>query len=74
MAQTMLKLCEVRARLRDTNLAALARSTGLSHKTLCDVMSERNKNPAYLTIERLSDYLTERVATQKAGGNTPAQP
>jgi len=53
----MLSLEEIRDKLRDRNLAAVARETGISHITVWKVRSGNQSNFSYATIRILSDYL-----------------
>ena len=58
---TMLRLEQIKIYLRDRNLKAVARDTGLSYMTVRRVALGLTK-PDYETIEKLSDYVEEKIA------------
>jgi DNA-binding phage protein len=56
--KTMLRADEIRRRLRDRNLSAVAREAKVSRPVLYQIMRE-DTDPRYSTVERLSDYLED---------------
>jgi len=55
----MLSLEEIRERLKDRNMAEVARKTGISHITVWKLRSGAQDNFSYATIKALSDYFGE---------------
>lgn len=53
----MLTLDQIKERLRDSNLRAVAQSSGVNYHTLIKLMNEEGRDPAYSTVKALSDYL-----------------
>lgn len=53
----MLTVEEIREGLRDRNLRAVARSTGLHPNTVYTIADGKNTNPSHRTLKKLSDYL-----------------
>ena len=53
----MLSLTEIRALLRDRNLAEVARRSGVHRNTLQRIM-RGDANPSFNTVYALSSYLT----------------
>ena len=53
----MLTVQEVRERLRDMNLSAVARSTGVSYFKLVNITTSMNYDPKYSVMRKLDDYL-----------------
>jgi len=49
---------EIQERLKDRNLMAIARNTGISHVTIWKIANGA-KNCNYLVIKKLSDYFKE---------------
>lgn len=56
----MLSLAEIKERLKDRNLAHVARETGLSHMTVWKIRNNA-EGCSYATAETLSDYLEENL-------------
>ena len=56
----MLSLAEIKERLKDRNLAHVARETGLSHMTVWKIRNNAD-GCSYATAETLSDYLEENL-------------
>lgn len=56
--KTMLRASEIREILKDRNISAIARYSGISRPVLYQIMREET-DPRYSTMERLSDYLTD---------------
>lgn len=42
--------------LKTSNKSAVAKATGLSSKTVCDVASGRQKQPQFETVRRLAEH------------------
>ena len=57
----MLPLTEIKALLRDRNLAEVARQSGVHRNTIYRLMHGAPK-PSYATVSALSVYLTGRAA------------
>jgi transcriptional regulator with XRE-family HTH domain len=55
----MLTLEQIKDRLDDRVIAAVAARTGIHRNTLDRIKSGANKNPTYHILSRLSDYLEE---------------
>jgi len=55
MDTTVLKPDEIRNKLRDSNLTAVSRNSGVSYKVLYKFM--QGADPKFSTIEKLSHYL-----------------
>jgi len=53
----MLTIEEIREKLQDKNLEAVARRTGLSRQTLSNIRNDKVIAPSYKTIKIISDYL-----------------
>lgn len=56
--KTILRVEEIRRRLKDRNLSAVSREAEISRPVLYQIMRE-DTDPRYSTIERLSDYLED---------------
>ena len=56
--KTMLRVDEIRRRLKDRNLSAVSREADISRPVLYQIMRE-DTDPRYSTIERLSDYFED---------------
>lgn len=56
--KTILRVEEIRRRLKDRNLSAVSREADISRPVLYQIMRE-DTDPRYSTIERLSDYLED---------------
>jgi DNA-binding phage protein len=54
--RTILKLDDIRAKLQDRNLTAVAKSANVSRPVLYQIM-RGSTDPKFSTIEKLSDYL-----------------
>lgn len=50
----------IRGKLKDRNLRAVAKNTGLSYRTVWSISNGKNATPAYNTVRILKDYLIER--------------
>lgn len=55
----MLRLSEIRERLKDRNLMEVHRRTGIGYSNLHGISSGLKTNPTYKIIEKLSDYLEQ---------------
>jgi len=53
-------LDDLRAALRDLNLAAVSRACGVSHNTLIGIRTGRIKRPIRRTMARIEAYLNGR--------------
>lgn len=53
----MLKLDEIVKRLKDRNLATVARHSGVSYTSLWQIANNLQTHPKYKNVEKLSDYL-----------------
>jgi len=56
--KTILRLDVIREKLKDRNLSAVSRGANISRPVLYQIMN-KDTDPRYQTIERLSDYLEE---------------
>lgn len=52
-----MELNEVKKRLRDRNLAEVARQCGLKRQTVWLIASGTTKNPSYEHVKKLVEYL-----------------
>ncbi len=57
----MLTIEEIRARLQDRNLRAVADNTGVYYQTVVEIANGKNENPTYKNLKALSDYLEGRA-------------
>jgi DNA-binding Xre family transcriptional regulator len=57
----MLKIDEIRERLRDRRLTVVADETGLAYDTVRRVAAGKFTNISYETVARLSDYLEKNA-------------
>lgn len=57
----MMKLDDIRRRLRDRRMAVVAEATGIHRNTITAIVAGRIANPSYETIKALSDYLEGRT-------------
>lgn len=48
------------AQLKDTNLAAVARKTGLSYRTVFRIANGTNTSPSFNTVKKLADYFRSK--------------
>ena len=55
----MLNKEEIKKRLKDKNLSAVARGSGINYQTLVLFYKKDNYNSSYETVRKLSNYLTE---------------
>ncbi len=55
----MLKPAEIKKRLQDSNLRAVARNADVPYMALYLFVTEQVEEPKYSLIKKLSDYLTE---------------
>lgn len=55
----MLKLDEIREKLKDRNLMEIHRKTGIGYSNLHGIASGLKDNPTYKIIKKLSDYLEQ---------------
>lgn len=53
----MLTIENIRQKLQDRNLEAVAKATGISRQTLSSIKNGKAKMPSYQTIKTISDYL-----------------
>lgn len=53
----MLTLPEIKSRLEDRNIAAVARSIGMARQQLWLIASGKNQNPTHNTVKKISDYI-----------------
>ena len=53
----MMKLEQLQKILKDHNIAAVARATGLHKNTIYRIMRGEAKNPSYCTVQTLLEYL-----------------
>lgn len=56
----MLTIDDIKHRLKDHNLTAVSRSSGVGYMTLYRIMNVKDYNPSYEAIKKLSDYLQEK--------------
>jgi len=57
----MLRLNEVRQRLKDRNLKEVARQIDVPYDTVRRIAIGKFTNPSYFAVEKLSDYLTKEI-------------
>lgn len=57
----VLTIAEIRAELKDKNLAYVARQIGMNRQQLWQIATGVNANPGILTAEKISDYLESRA-------------
>lgn len=57
----MLSLQEIRTKLQDANLSAVARKIGMTQPQMWRLMNHPDPNPTIRTLERLTAYLEDRV-------------
>jgi transcriptional regulator with XRE-family HTH domain len=53
----MKTLDQIRAALADRNLQAVAQAAGIHYNTVREVANNKDANPTYKTLKKLSDYL-----------------
>lgn len=53
----MLTLEEIKERLSDRNISAVAKNIGMTRQFISAVKTGRAPNPSYDTVKKLSDYL-----------------
>lgn len=58
---------KLQRKLKDHNIAAVARATGLHKNTIYRIMRGEAKNPSYCTVQTLLEYL-RRQNEQAYGG------
>lgn len=56
----MLSLDEIRKKIQDHNLSAVARATGMHRQHLWRLVSGDLNNPTMRTLERLTEYLESK--------------
>jgi len=56
----LLTLEQIKAKLQDMNIAAVARKTGLTKQAIHYIVNGERTNPSYETIKALSKYLNSR--------------
>lgn len=56
----MLDIEQIKNKLSDRNLNAVARATGLAYDTVWRVAKGRYTKPSYDTLKRISDYLESK--------------
>lgn len=54
----MLAVDDIKRLLSDRRLDVVSKATQISRGTLAAIRDGKNKNPSYITLRRLSDYLT----------------
>ena len=57
----MLDINEIIKRLSDRNLKKVSEECGMAYDTVWRIANGKSKQPSYVTIKKLSDYLLERV-------------
>lgn len=57
----MLTVEQVREALKDRNITAVAKATGLHRNTLYAIASGDNKNPSYETMRVIVRYLEDSI-------------
>lgn len=57
----MLSLEEIRSKLKDSNLSAVARRIGMSQPQMWRLMNHPDPNPTIKTLERVTSYLEVRA-------------
>ena len=57
----MLSLQEIREKLQDSNLSAVARKIGMSQPQMWRLMNHPDPNPTIKTLERVTAYLEGRA-------------
>lgn len=57
----MLSLEEIRSKLKDSNISAVARKIGMSQPQMWRLMNHPNPNPTIKTLERVTSYLEARA-------------
>lgn len=58
--QKMLKAEDIRRHLKDCNVQAVSRATGVSANAIYRFMKD-DANPLYDTVEKLSEYVEKRM-------------
>ena len=53
----MLTIEQIKQRLQDRNIKAVAKALGISRQTISAIKSGKNAAPSYQTVKALSDYL-----------------
>jgi DNA-binding phage protein len=56
----MLSLQEIRTKLQDSNLSAVARKIGMPQPQMWRLMNHPDPNPTIKTLERVTAYLEDR--------------
>lgn len=64
----MLSIKEIRYRLKDSNLVAVAKSSGISYRVLYKFITT-NIDPKHSTVMMLSDYLMSLVNEENENKN-----
>ena len=59
---------KLQRKLKDHNIAAVARATGLHKNTIYRIMRGEAKNPSYCTVQTLLEYLRRDKNEQAYGG------
>lgn len=54
----MLAVDDIKRMLSDRRLDVVSKATQISRNTLAAIRDGKNENPRYITLRRLSDYLT----------------
>jgi transcriptional regulator with XRE-family HTH domain len=54
----MLTVDDIKRLLSDRRLDVVSKATQISRNTLAAIRDGKNENPSYITLRRLSDYLT----------------
>ena len=57
----MLTIEQIKEHLRDRNLSAVARATGLTRQTVAAIYNGTASKPSYETVKLLSDYLEGKI-------------
>lgn len=55
----MMTLEQIRAALKDRNLSAVARATGVNYGSVYAIATQKTPNPNYKTVVALSNYLSK---------------
>ena len=57
----MLTIEQIQKQLKDRNLSAVARVTGMSRQTISAISNGTSTKPSYETVKLLSDYLEGKL-------------
>lgn len=53
----MMTLEELKLKLKDRNLKQVAKNSGVSYETVSTIATGKNKNPSYVSVLKLVNYL-----------------